>query len=159
MHVTAFEMAFWEDDTSSRTPSSHCKMKWYRFRTVKSKLGAPTPPRYMYITCRKRRRELLRQTSHLEPEVETERRRRVGSVSTSTEDAVAVERMVRKAVLTPQRDQDGRVRRHGRSTGRGPRFFHTVTGPTADSRRSDTPTAHGARDRVDCKIRCIAQRR
>eukprot|EP00966_Prymnesium_polylepis_P257767 5955011-Prymnesium_polylepis.1 len=34
--------------------------------------------------------------------------------------------MVRRAVLTPQRDQDGRVRRHGSSTGRGPRFFHTV---------------------------------
>eukprot|EP00966_Prymnesium_polylepis_P059502 1379262-Prymnesium_polylepis.1 len=31
-------MAFWEDDTSSRTPSLHCKMDWYRFRTVKSKL-------------------------------------------------------------------------------------------------------------------------
>eukprot|EP00966_Prymnesium_polylepis_P286403 6615968-Prymnesium_polylepis.1 len=31
-------MAFWEDDTSSRTPSLHCKMNWYRFRTVKSKL-------------------------------------------------------------------------------------------------------------------------
>eukprot|EP00966_Prymnesium_polylepis_P277025 6400263-Prymnesium_polylepis.1 len=31
-------MAFWEDDTSSRTPSLYCKMKWYRFRTVKSKL-------------------------------------------------------------------------------------------------------------------------
>eukprot|EP00966_Prymnesium_polylepis_P276411 6385871-Prymnesium_polylepis.1 len=26
-------MAFWEDvdDTSSRTPSLHCKMNWYRF--------------------------------------------------------------------------------------------------------------------------------
>eukprot|EP00966_Prymnesium_polylepis_P164836 3811230-Prymnesium_polylepis.1 len=31
-------MAFWEDDTSSRTPSLHLKMNWYRFRTVKSKL-------------------------------------------------------------------------------------------------------------------------
>eukprot|EP00966_Prymnesium_polylepis_P140732 3250316-Prymnesium_polylepis.1 len=40
-------MAFWEDDTSSRTPSLHCKMNCYRFRTVKSKLGAPTPPRYI----------------------------------------------------------------------------------------------------------------
>eukprot|EP00966_Prymnesium_polylepis_P066984 1554836-Prymnesium_polylepis.1 len=31
-------MAFWEDDTSSRTPSLHCKFNWYWFRTVKSKL-------------------------------------------------------------------------------------------------------------------------
>eukprot|EP00966_Prymnesium_polylepis_P113437 2623046-Prymnesium_polylepis.1 len=61
-------MAFWEDETSSRTPSLHCKMNWYRFRTVKSKLGAPTPTPPRYITSRKRRRELLRQTSHLEPE-------------------------------------------------------------------------------------------
>eukprot|EP00966_Prymnesium_polylepis_P218817 5063861-Prymnesium_polylepis.1 len=36
--------------------------------------------------------------------------------------------MVRKAVLTPQRDQDGRARRHGSSTGRGPRFLLTVPG-------------------------------
>eukprot|EP00966_Prymnesium_polylepis_P158082 3653892-Prymnesium_polylepis.1 len=38
-------MAFWEDDTSSRTPSFNCKMKWYRFRTVKSKLHHRATPR------------------------------------------------------------------------------------------------------------------
>eukprot|EP00966_Prymnesium_polylepis_P171605 3967617-Prymnesium_polylepis.1 len=48
-------MAFWEDATSSRTPSLHCKMKWYRFRTAQIK-ATPPPPRY--ITCRiKRRRD------------------------------------------------------------------------------------------------------
>eukprot|EP00966_Prymnesium_polylepis_P077070 1785461-Prymnesium_polylepis.1 len=31
-------MALWEDDTSSRTPSLHCKRNWYQSRTVKSKL-------------------------------------------------------------------------------------------------------------------------
>eukprot|EP00966_Prymnesium_polylepis_P006608 152048-Prymnesium_polylepis.1 len=31
-------MAFWVDDTSSQTPSLLCKMNWYRFWTVKSKL-------------------------------------------------------------------------------------------------------------------------
>ncbi len=31
-------MAFWEDDTSSRTPSLHQVMKWYRSRTVNCKL-------------------------------------------------------------------------------------------------------------------------
>eukprot|EP00966_Prymnesium_polylepis_P141795 3273975-Prymnesium_polylepis.1 len=34
-----------EDDTSSRTPSLHYKMKWYRFRTVKSKLHHRATPR------------------------------------------------------------------------------------------------------------------
>eukprot|EP00966_Prymnesium_polylepis_P091960 2128790-Prymnesium_polylepis.1 len=44
------------------------------------------------------------------PSVETEPGQCVSSVSTSTEDAVAVERTVQKAVLMPQRDQDGCVR-------------------------------------------------
>ena len=94
-------------------------MNWYRFRTVKSKLHHRATSR----AERAAKRKLRRQTSQLEPCVGLERGRRVGSVSTSTEDAVAVERTVRKAVLTPRRDQDGRVRRHGSSTGRGPRFF------------------------------------
>ena len=80
-------MAFREDDSSSRTPSVHHIIKWYQSRTVKSKLGAPTPPRY--ITCRKRRRKLRRRTSQLEPAVGSERGRRVGRVSTSTDRCAA----------------------------------------------------------------------
>eukprot|EP00966_Prymnesium_polylepis_P003483 79980-Prymnesium_polylepis.1 len=55
--------------------------------------------------------------------------------------------MVRKAVLTPQRDQNSRVRRHGSSTGRGPRFFHTVESakPRRDTREAGR-TADGTRE-------------
>eukprot|EP00966_Prymnesium_polylepis_P251272 5809530-Prymnesium_polylepis.1 len=54
-------------------------MTWYRFRTVKSKLHHPR-----YITCRKRRGELLRRrTSQLdvEPEFEAERRPTLSAAS------------------------------------------------------------------------------
>eukprot|EP00966_Prymnesium_polylepis_P281885 6513927-Prymnesium_polylepis.1 len=62
-------------------------MKWYRYRTVKCKLHHRAT-----ITCRKRRRKLRRRTSQLEPAVGSERGRRVGSISTSSEKATAVER-------------------------------------------------------------------
>eukprot|EP00966_Prymnesium_polylepis_P072082 1674129-Prymnesium_polylepis.1 len=64
-------------------------MNWYR---VSDRQIKATSPRN--ITCRKRRRELLSRTSQLEPESEAERHRCVGSASTPTEDAVAVERTV-----------------------------------------------------------------
>eukprot|EP00966_Prymnesium_polylepis_P300370 6941175-Prymnesium_polylepis.1 len=69
-------MVFWEDDTSSRTPYLHQVMKWYRSRTVNCKLHHRATT---YITCRKRRRKLRRQTSQLKPCVGSERGRRVGS--------------------------------------------------------------------------------
>eukprot|EP00966_Prymnesium_polylepis_P306950 7093066-Prymnesium_polylepis.1 len=66
-------------------------MNWYRFRTVKSKLHHRHRATSNVPKAAKRA-ELLRRTSQIEPEFEAERRRRAGSVSTPTEDAVAVER-------------------------------------------------------------------
>eukprot|EP00966_Prymnesium_polylepis_P313977 7255504-Prymnesium_polylepis.1 len=33
LHITTFDVAFREDDSSSRTPSVHHVMKWYQSRT------------------------------------------------------------------------------------------------------------------------------
>eukprot|EP00966_Prymnesium_polylepis_P093790 2170355-Prymnesium_polylepis.1 len=67
-------MAFWEDDTSSRTPYLHCKMKWYRFRTVKSKLHYRATSR-----AESGEKRAAPPDQQIEPEFEAERGRRVGS--------------------------------------------------------------------------------
>eukprot|EP00966_Prymnesium_polylepis_P098914 2290693-Prymnesium_polylepis.1 len=96
-------------------------MKWYRSRAVKCKLHHRAL-HHVPKAAKKAARGAGPQPE-LEPAVGSERSRRVGSVSTSTEKAAAVERTVSKAALTRGRSatrtvacgaMEGRVRKRTR---------------------------------------------